>query len=72
MRRTLFLALCISLMAGCSGGGDSTQSAADTLTRRQKDSLVANMPVRGSKAVGRAMKAADSIAARAERHDTIR
>jgi hypothetical protein len=72
MRRTLFLALCISLMAGCSGGGDSTQSAADTLTRRQKDSLVATLPVPGAKGVAAAMKAADSIAARVERHDTIR
>ncbi len=72
MRRTLFLALCISLMAGCSGSGDSTESPADTLTRRQKDSLIAEMPIPGAKVVGRALEAADSIAARVERHDTIR
>ena len=72
MRRTLFLTLCISLMAGCSGSGDSAHSAADTLTRRQKDSLVAEMPVPGARGVGAAIKAADSIAARAARHDSIR
>ncbi len=72
MRRTLFLVLCISLMAGCSGSGDSAQSAADTLTRRQKDSLIAQMPIPGAKVVGKALEAADSIAARVERHDTIR
>ena len=72
MRRTLFLALCISLMAACSGGGDSTQSAADTLTRRQKDSLIAEMPIRGANVVGKALEVSDSLAARAERHDTIR
>ena len=72
MSRTLFLALCISLMAGCSGSSDSAQSAADTLTRRQKDSLIAEMPIPGAKVVGKALDAADSIAARVERHDTIR
>lgn len=77
MKRTLFILLCIialcyALVTRCSGGGESTQSAADTLTRRQKDSLVAEMPIPGARAVGNAIRAADSIAARAQRHDTIR
>jgi hypothetical protein len=60
-------------LASCSsqGSGGASDSPADTLTRRQKDSLVSTMPVPGAGAVGKAMEAADSAAARAARHDSL-
>lgn len=60
-------------MTGCGSdeeGGDAA-SATDTLTRRQKDSLISTMPIPGSGAVGKALRVSDSLAARAERHDTL-
>jgi fructose-specific phosphotransferase system component IIB len=59
------------LNAACSGGVGDTQSAADTLTRAQKDSIVADLPVPGASGVGRALQARDAANARTEAHDTI-
>jgi hypothetical protein len=62
----------ISLLAcgGGSGAGEG-QEASDTLTRRQKDSIVSTLPVPGAGAVGKALRAVDSANARAQRHDTM-
>jgi hypothetical protein len=64
----------IPFAAGCTssaeGGGDAT-TLADTLTRRQKDSIVSTLPVPGARAVGRALKASDLAAERALAHDTL-
>lgn len=58
--------------ASClGGGGEEDQAAQDTLTRRQKDSIISTLPVPGAGAVGKALDAADAAKARAERHDTI-
>jgi hypothetical protein len=64
----------VALLGGvtCTGGGDGEdQAAQDTLTRRQKDSLISTLPVPGAGAVGKALDAADAARARAEAHDTI-
>ena len=62
----------IALVLACGGGGGSGDDAAqDTLTRRQKDSIISTLPVPGAGAVGKALDAADAARARAERHDTI-
>ena len=53
------------------GGGEDDQTDQDTLTRRQKDSIISTLPVPGAGAVGKALEAADAAKARAERHDTI-
>ncbi len=53
------------------GGGGDAQTARDTLTRRQKDSIISTLPVPGAGAVGKALDAADAAKARAERLDTI-
>ena len=64
--------LLAGLAMGCgAGGGSQTGEAADTLTRRQKDSLISTMPVPGAGVVGKALRAADSASARAQRHDTL-
>jgi ABC-type glycerol-3-phosphate transport system substrate-binding protein len=73
MRRTLLLAALLAL-AACSGEAppaDATTQA-DTLTRRQRDSIIAEMPLPGAGVVGAALEPADAAEARARAHDTIR
>jgi len=48
---------------GC-GSGKADQTARDTLTERQKDSILANSKIPNARAVGSAMRAADSTSAR--------
>ncbi len=66
------ICLVSSILLGCGGGQEgSNQTDPDTLTRREKDSIISTLPVPGAEAVGRALDAADAARARAERHDTI-
>ena len=65
------LALCC-LALSCGGGNQADdQAAQDTLTQRQKDSIISTLPVPGAGAVGKALDASDAARARAEQHDTI-
>lgn len=62
---------------GCtpSGGADSGNGqalATDSLTRRQKDSIVSTLPIPGAGVVGKALRASDQALERAVAHDTIR
>jgi hypothetical protein len=61
-------------VTGCGGGGGDEADGLDpdTLSRRQKDSILSTLPVPGAGAVGKALDAADAARARAEAHDTIR
>ena len=60
------------VLAGCSGESPPAESTdADTLTRRQKDSLLSTMPIPGAGAVGKALDAADKAEERARQHDTL-
>jgi len=65
---TIVLALC----AACSGG-KSAKSAADvdSLTERQRDSILAQSRIPGARAVGSAMRAADSTSARVRATDSV-
>ena len=66
---TLVALLCF--VAAC-GSDDSKQTVnRDTLTQRQKDSILANSRIPGARGVGRAMTAADSASARALRADSV-
>ena len=56
----------------CSQSGGEAASSADTLTRRQKDSIIATMPIPGAGGVGRALDAQDRTRARAQALDSIR
>jgi hypothetical protein len=49
---------------------DSVLTARDSLTRHQKDSIVAHSAVPGASVVGRAMNVQDSAAARQARIDS--
>jgi hypothetical protein len=62
------------LTPACSGSGRGGDDAAlaDTLTRRQKDSIVSTLPLPGASAVGKALRASDLARDRALAHDTIR
>jgi hypothetical protein len=56
----------------CSGGGSSQQTVnRDTLSQRQKDSILAQSKIPGASGVGRAMTAADSTSARVHATDTV-
>ena len=71
MKPHLLLPLVLSL-AAC--GGDSPNKQAvnrDTLTQRQKDSILAKSSIPGAGAVGRAMRSADSTSAGIRRADSV-
>ncbi|MGI9629268.1 MAG: hypothetical protein ACR2QM_20765 [Longimicrobiales bacterium] len=74
--RTLIVCGLLAL-TGCAPPADETPADSDEtaetteLTRRQKDSLIADMPVPGAGAVGNALDALGATQRRAEAHDTI-
>lgn len=63
----------VLLVAGCSAGGGNGGAAAqgDTLTERQRDSVLAGSRIPGARAVGTAHNAADSASARVQMTDTV-
>jgi len=74
MRRAPWAALAVAVALGawaCDQSAGDAQSAADTLTRRQKDSIIATMPIPGASGVGRALDAQDAARARAAQLDSI-
>jgi len=72
MKPTIVTLLVLSL-AACGGGESSDKQAVnrDTLTQRQKDSILAKSSIPGASNVGRAMRAADSTSAGAHRADSV-
>ena len=68
--RFLGAVACLALAMGC-GSGKSDQTARDTLTERQKDSILANSKIPNARAVGSAMRAADSTSARVRQADSV-
>jgi len=69
----MIIPLLLVCLAACSGqSGDDRQAVnRDTLTQRQKDSILAKSRIPGASAVGRAMTAADSTSAGAHRADSV-
>ena len=65
----LTAALAVSLQA-CGSSEADRSVAVDTLSRAQKDSIAASLPVPGASGVGRALQARDAAAARAAAHDS--
>ena len=59
------------LLLGCSGGQSASDRAAETLTRRQKDSIIATLPIPGAKGVGKALDALEKSNVRAAEHDSL-
>ena len=72
MKRGLIVATALLAVWACGQSAGDGQSAADTLSRAQKDSIISTLPIPGARGVGRALDAADRARERAERLDTIR
>jgi len=77
MKRQLIVAVAVLGVWGCAEGAeggseDAVVVAADTLTREQKDSVLATLPIPGAGAVGAARRAVNLANAKTEAHDTIR
>ncbi len=71
MRATIVPLLLLALTACGGDSGDKQTVNRDTLTQRQKDSILAKSRIPGASAVGRAMTAADSTSAGAHRVDSV-
>ena len=69
-RALVGVALAMGIQACGSSEGDRSV-ATDTLTRAQRDSIAASLPIPGAGAVGAAMQARDAATARAQAHDSI-
>ena len=61
--------LCV--LAACGSDKSSETVNRDTLTQRQKDSILANSKIPGARGVGSAMRAADSTSAGIQRADSV-
>lgn len=70
--RLAALLLAGALLAGCGNGGESSAAAQDTLTRRERDSVIGASRLPGAAGVRGALRAADSATARNTRLDSIR
>lgn len=72
MTPRLLLLVCIAALAGCAGGdsGD-TEARADSVTQRQRDSIIGASRLPGARGVRGALDASDAAAARATAHDTL-
>jgi hypothetical protein len=55
----------------CGQSADGDATAADTLTRRQRDSIISTMPIPGAGGVGRALDAQDASRDRSRALDSI-
>ncbi len=69
--RLLAIAACVLLVA-CAKAERSGTAGGDTLTRRQRDSILGASRLPGAPGIRRALQAQDSAAARNARADSIR
>ena len=70
--RARSLSVVLALLAACSGGKSAKPAAAgDSLTERQRDSILARSRIPGASGVGSAMRAADSASARIRATDSV-
>lgn len=82
MNRRLLVAAVVLGVAACGRGASQADAppsdavgapaAADTLTRRQKDSIISTLPIPGASKISEAQRAVDRANARVQQHDTIR
>jgi len=73
VKRYLLLGLLLVPASGCGGGQTRTSGAAggDTLSERQRDSMLAQSRIPGATGVGKAMRVADSTSARVRAADSV-
>jgi hypothetical protein len=61
-----------SLATACGAGQQQTANNRDTMTQRQKDSVLAQSGIPGAAGVGMALKTADSLKAKQAALDSIK
>jgi len=66
----LLLAALLSL-AACGGQAQKSSAAADSLSERQRDSMLAKSRIPGASGVGKAMRVADSTSAGIRAADSV-
>jgi ABC-type glycerol-3-phosphate transport system substrate-binding protein len=73
MKRIFLVAVALLGIYACAKSGQPAQQAnsADTLTRRQKDSIVSTMPIPGAGKIQDAQKAVDKMNEQARALDTV-
>ena len=74
MRRAVAIlrwSLATCAIAACSRAPQPAASSADTLTRRQRDSVLGASRIPGARGIQRAMRAADTTSAQTARTDSI-
>ncbi len=71
MTRVLLSAFLVAGVQACGSSEADRSVAVDTLSRAQKDSIAASLPIPGAGGVGRALQARDAAAARAVAHDSM-
>ena len=69
MKRTVAM-WCLSAALVACGSGDTAQNDRDTMTQRQKDSVLAQSRLPGARGVGMALSASDSAKARQAQLDS--
>jgi hypothetical protein len=74
MKRRILAAAVLVAMLGCGRGAQKPTAQKvdrDTLTRRQKDSIVSTMPIPGASKIGTAQRAVDKLNQHAAAIDSI-
>jgi hypothetical protein len=69
--KSILLVVTLGFMLGCGSDQSSRTVNRDTLTQRQKDSILANSKIPGARGVGSALRASDSVSARVQRADSV-
>ena len=59
------------LIVACDTGSRGGAASSDTLTQRQRDSILAQSKIPGARGVGKAMRVADSVSARIRAADSV-
>ena len=72
MTRPIVVVVALALLAGCSNKPQQAANNRDTMTRRQKDSVLAQSALPGAAGVGMALKVADSLKAKQAGLDSIK
>ena len=71
--RPCFAAVLVLTLSACGGdkGKNAGSGSTDTLTQRQRDSILSTSNIPGARGVGSAMRAADSTSAHIRAADTV-
>lgn len=72
IERAAAVALVALMLQGCGASdGDVSADTGETLSRAQRDSIAATLPIPGARGVGAALQARDRANARTQVHDSL-